>query len=77
MSKEVVVFGRNNPPCPYCVKMKEVLDKKNIKYTYKDISDFEEEFKELGVTTVPQCVVNGINKGGFDQIMSILKEIKS
>ena len=74
---EIVVYGRSVPVCPYCVKMKEVLDKKGVNYTYKDIDDNMDEFLELGVRTVPQCVVNGVNFGGFDQIMSILKEIKS
>ena len=74
---EVVVYGRSNPPCPYCEKMKEVFNKKKIAFEYKDVNDFSEEFSQLNVRTVPQCIVNGDNLGGFDNIMKILKEVKS
>lgn len=57
--------------------MKEVLDKKKVEFEYRDIKDFSEEFSKLSVRTVPQCIVNGKNLGGFDNIMSILKEVKS
>lgn len=77
MSKSVVVFGRENPPCPFCIKMKDVLTRKGYTFEYKDVSNHQDEFEQLQVRTVPQCVVDGVNLGGFDNIMNILKELKS
>ncbi|ATN93507.1 ribonucleotide-diphosphate reductase subunit alpha [Pseudoalteromonas phage J2-1_QLiu-2017] len=77
MSK-VVMYGRTNPPCPFCIKAKEVLDSRGIDYTYKDIvqPDTLIEFGELGVRTVPQLVLDGVNYGGFDKIQNLLTAIQ-
>ena len=78
--KEVVVFGREVPVCPYCVGAKKFFDSRNIEYTYKDIDASDENFaewQEYKVRTVPVIVVDGENKGGFDQIKGIYEDLIS
>lgn len=74
MTKEVIVYGRSEPPCPFCVNMKKALSENQVEYKYLDILNEEvlTEFNKLGVRTVPQCIVNGENLGGFDNIRDIL-----
>ncbi len=51
------------PKCPYCTKLKELLDQKEIKYEIVDVSldEHEEEFKKLmeisGCESVPMVTV--------------------
>ena len=66
---EVVVYGRSNPPCPYCDNMKDLLKVKDVKYTYKDISEESnfEEFISHRLRTVPAVFIDGEFKGGFTE----------
>lgn len=69
---EVVVYGK--PDCPFCVKAKDILDNKNISYTYIDIvkNPSEKEFLlEKGLKTVPQIFVNGEYHGESDSAESV------
>ncbi len=69
---EVVVYGK--PDCPFCVKAKDILDNKNISYTYIDIAESpsEKEFLvEKGLKTVPQIFVNGEYHGESDSAESV------
>ena len=69
---EVVVYGK--PDCPFCVKAKDILDNKNISYTYIDIAEnpSEKEFLlEKGLKTVPQIFVNGEYHGESDSAVSV------
>jgi glutaredoxin len=49
--------------CPYCKKIKEELDKNNIKYKEKLITKFEKEWQDIvmltGLGNVPTIVLNG------------------
>jgi len=67
--KEIVVFGRSNPPCPYCDNLKQLLKEKGTVYTYKDISEEEnfEEFMTKRLRTVPAVFIDGEFKGGFTE----------
>ncbi len=75
--KEVIIYGRTNPPCPFCNQAKAALDAKGLVYTYKDITNPEafDEFSLLRVRSVPQIVVDNVNMGGFDNILEIIKTL--
>ena len=36
--KNILVYGRSNPSCSYCGKLKDLFKEKEVVYTYKDIS---------------------------------------
>jgi glutaredoxin len=42
MDKIVIVFTMKG--CPYCVELKEILDKSNIDYINRDIDEYSEEY---------------------------------
>jgi glutaredoxin len=73
---EVVVYGRSNPPCGYCDNIKELLTRKSVTYTYKDISDeiYFEEFLTHRLKTVPALFIDGEFKGGFTEAVNVFKE---
>ena len=77
MNKEVVVYGRSEPYCSFCESAKNALDAVGIEYDYKDIVNEEvmQEFQLLGVRSVPQVLVEGVNKGGADCIQETIKGI--
>lgn len=62
------MFGRSNPPCPYCENLKTLLNEKGVSYVYKDISQEEnfEEFMSHRLRTVPAVFIDGEFKGGFE-----------
>jgi glutaredoxin len=43
--KVTVVYSMKG--CPFCVEMKEELDKKNIPFLERDIDEFEDEYEEF------------------------------
>ena len=54
--------------CPYCVRAKDILDRKNIKYSEIRV-DLNPELREemmvkSGRHTVPQLFINGQSIGG-------------
>lgn len=62
------IYGRNN--CVWCDRAKELLEDKNLDYTFKNIEEnktYLAEFKYLfiGATTVPK-VVYVVNQEGAD-----------
>lgn len=42
MDKAVVLLTMKS--CPFCVELKEMLDKSNIQFVDRDIDDYEEEY---------------------------------
>jgi len=67
--------------CPYCVKAKQLLDKKSFKYTEINIENnpsLKEEMiqKTNGRRTVPQIFINGIHIGGCDDLHLLEKQGK-
>jgi glutaredoxin len=42
MAKAVVLFTMKS--CPFCVELKEMLDKSNIQFVDRDIDEYEEEY---------------------------------
>lgn len=66
------------PGCPYCVAAKQLLVKKNIPYTERDITRREhwDEIKSRvpGFRTVPQVFLDGRHIGGFDDLSLHFKQ---
>jgi glutaredoxin 3 len=62
--------------CPYCVRAKQVLDKKGASYTEIDApggSPAREEARQRagGRTSVPQIFINGQHIGGCDDLLAL------
>ena len=61
---EVKIYGTDN--CIYCLKLKNLLIKNNIEFTfvYVDTAEGLEEFKKVfnksGVDLIPQATVNNV-----------------
>ena len=60
--------------CPYCIRAKELLDRKQVNYQEIDVSDraLRSQMTALtGGTTVPQVVINGKVMGGCDELYAL------
>ena len=75
---KVVVFS--TPTCPWCVRVKQYLNSKNITYkdvdVSKDMQSAMEMVKKSGQQGVPQLwidgkVVIGFNQGQIDQLLEL------
>ncbi|HAU0830103.1 TPA: glutaredoxin 3 [Legionella pneumophila] len=61
--------------CPYCIKAKELLDRKKVIYTEIRV-DLQPELREemiqkSGGRTVPQIFINGQAIGGCDDLYAL------
>ena len=72
------VYSREG--CPYCVKIKEVLELAKLNHRiYKLDKDFDRQsfYDQFGNgSTFPQVVLNGDNLGGCTETVQYLKEKK-
>jgi glutaredoxin 3 len=61
--------------CPYCVRVKMLLDRRGIPYDVLDVTgDHERRDWLVGVTkqrTVPQVFIDGVSVGGFDEVQAL------
>lgn len=82
--RTIDVYGRENPPCPYCTKAKKLLQEKGYDFAYHDIGEKahrEALFRRWpAAKTVPQIFIGHIHIGGFDDLAAAdasgaLKEI--
>ncbi|WP_336276383.1 glutaredoxin 3 [Bartonella sp. CB178] len=74
---EIVLYTR--PNCPYCVKARDLLDKKGVQYTDIDAStSFRQEMvkKANGRNTFPQIFIGGYHVGGCDDLYDLDAEGK-
>jgi glutaredoxin 3 len=66
--------------CPYCVKAKNLLNKKQIEFKEIDITDDQARqemiTKSGGKKTVPQIFINNQNIGGYDDLYELEKQDK-
>ncbi|MFT6333208.1 MAG: glutaredoxin 3 [Lentimonas sp.] len=66
--------------CPYCVRAKSLLQKKNVEFKEVKISNDElrEEMikKSGGRRTVPQIFINDQHIGGFDDLHKLDQDNK-
>jgi glutaredoxin 3 len=72
---EALVYSKK--PCPYCEQAKNLLSKKNIKYTELDVlsPDVLDQLRDIvpGVKTVPQIFIDGKYIGGYTELVEHLK----
>ncbi|HYP87972.1 MAG TPA: glutaredoxin 3 [Polyangiaceae bacterium] len=70
---EVLVY--RTPYCPYCVRVKHLLEGKGVPFKEIDVSDDPGKRRWLAdVTrrrTVPQVFINGKPVGGFDEVAAL------
>jgi glutaredoxin 3 len=74
---QAIVYGRVEPPCPYCERAKEKLTECNIPFEFKDVMtdlaarrEFKALFNEGDKQTVPQIVLGGVHIGGCDALLA-------
>ena len=66
------------PICPYCVRAKNLLDKKGVSFEEIDIFSDDGARQEMlsksnGMRTVPQIFVGDTHVGGFDELHALDK----
>ena len=70
---EIVIYTKEI--CPYCVKAKNLLQRKGVKFSEIKITDdaIREEMikKSGGRMTVPQIFINGNHVGGCDDLYAL------
>ena len=70
---EVVMYGTRF--CPYCVRARMLLDKKNITYTYIPVDEQKDQravmVKRSQRTSVPQIFIDDYHVGGCDDLFAL------
>lgn len=79
MSTEVKIYSTNS--CPYCVRAKQLLERKGITYTEINLSTEAAEVRmelmqKTNHRTVPQIFIGEEFIGGFDQLYALDREGK-
>ena len=84
MNKKIVVY--TSETCPYCNTIKETLEKNDIKFTEKLISEYKEEWSDIGSLTnmsqTPTIIINneyfvpGRDFFNPEHLINIIKEFK-
>jgi glutaredoxin 3 len=64
------------PFCPYCLRAKALLKRKDVVFEEIDVSQSDEQFREMvaragGSYTVPQIFVGGRRIGGCDDLYAL------
>jgi glutaredoxin 3 len=75
---EVLIYTKSSG-CPYCDRAKQLLTRENLSYTEIQIDKNPEARDEMieksgGLRTVPQIFINGIHRGGCDDLHAYYKE---
>jgi glutaredoxin 3 len=73
MPKIIVYSG---PNCPYCVRAKQLLQKKGAAFTDYDVKADSAKFDEMlqksgGRKTIPQIFINDKHIGGSDELYAL------
>lgn len=76
---KVIIYTKSI--CPYCVKAKNLLDRKKIAYSEIDVASSDEIRQEMimkanGRMTVPQIFINDLHIGGCDDLYQLESEGK-
>ena len=84
MKEKITIY--TNETCPYCNTIKETLEKNNIKFTEKLISEYQEEWSNIGSLTnmsqTPTIIINneyfvpGRDFFNPEHLINIIKEFK-
>jgi len=77
--KRIEIYTTNH--CPFCVKAKSLLKKKNIKFYEIDVSNDESLREKMiamanGARSVPQIFVDNVHIGDCDKIYKLDQEKK-
>lgn len=72
MANQVTIYTKNH--CPYCVKAKNLLNTKKVKYSEINIENSPEELESLfertnGMKTFPQIFIKKHHIGGCDNLI--------
>lgn len=72
--KKITVYSMQN--CPYCVKAKNLLTQRGVKYDVVMIDDWSDEewdalVKKSGMKTVPQIYSDDQLIGGYTQLAEV------
>ena len=71
MAKDVLVY--TTVPCPYCSRVKQLLDARGIEYDEVNLARDPEGRAELnaktGMLSFPQVIVKGTLVGGFTETL--------
>ena len=79
MTAQVTVYSTNM--CPYCVRAKQLLERKGIEYKEVNLSKEAPEVRlelmqKTNHRTVPQIFIKEQFIGGFDQLYALEREGK-
>ena len=79
MAAEVVIYSTTF--CPYCVRAKQLLERKGVAYKEINLSNEAPEVRvelmqRTHHRTVPQIFINDQFIGGFDQLYALEREAK-
>ena len=79
MSANVTIY--TTTVCPYCVRAKQLLQRKNIEYVEVNLNTEPTEVREELMArtkhrTVPQIFINDQFIGGFDQLHALDRQGK-
>ena len=71
---EVIVYS--GPNCPYCVRAKQLLQKKGVSFAAIDVKADAARFEEMlartgGRKTIPQIFIGGTHVGGCDDLYAL------
>lgn len=70
----IIVYS--GPSCPYCVRAKQLLQKKGVPFTDIDVKADTAKFDEMlaksgGRKTIPQIFIGGQHIGGCDDLYAL------
>ena len=76
---EVIIYSTT--VCPYCIRAKQLLERKGIEYKEINLSNEAPEVRvelmqRTNHRTVPQIFINEQFIGGFDQLYALEREAK-
>ena len=74
----ITIYTKNN--CPYCIRAKDLLNKRKLEYKEINISENPELLEEVleksqGMKTMPQIFIDGKHIGGCDDLYKYDEEI--
>lgn len=77
MTAQVTVYSTNS--CPYCVRAKQLLERKGVAYQEINLSNEGPEVRvelmqRTKHRTVPQIFINDQFIGGFDQLYALERD---
>ncbi len=77
MTKAVEIYTMDY--CPYCIRAKNLLNKKNVAYVERRVDQDPVWLDEVversgGRTTVPQIFIDGVHVGDCDELHALEKE---